>query len=138
MDDFLITNEVVFRVVGGLFRLQKVLLDPKRIKKCVSKLQKWMQSFTGDDEEGVFQYLQKAMIDAFDNHAENLGLTETNALIFRYAFFTINDENQETLFDLFELLILTFVLTEQDGFNQLEVDREFWLELLMIHDFDDT
>jgi len=35
----------------------------------------------------------------------------------RYGFFTIKDENGQNLFSIFELMIITFVLVERDGFH---------------------
>ena len=58
MDDFAITTDVVLRVITGLFKLQKVLLDPKGVLKCFTKIRDWMKNtFEGDDEEGAYLYL---------------------------------------------------------------------------------
>lgn len=41
------------------------------------------------------------------------------------------------MFDLFELMIISFVISERDGFNQLETDNEFSKRFLHMSEFDE-
>ena len=66
----------------------------------------------------------------------NNELNETNVLMMRYGFHSAKNADDQPWFDLFDLLILTFILTERDGFYQLEVDREFSRQLFEIGEFD--
>ena len=52
-------------------------------------------------------------------------MNEANVLMLRYGFFQAKDKNGGELFDIFELIMITFILCERDGFYQLEQDRSF-------------
>ena len=62
MEDFLVNDEVVLKVINGLFRLQKVIIDPKRVKSTLLKVRDWLHSFEGDDAEGGASYLVNKMV----------------------------------------------------------------------------
>lgn len=54
-----------------------------------------------------------------------------NVLMMRYGYHSVKDpESGEEFFDLFDLLILTFISVERDGFYQLEIDNDFSKELI--------
>ena len=76
------------------------------------------------------------LTEAIMAQSANNELEETNVLMMRYGFHAAKNANDQPWFDLFDLLILTFILTERDGFYQLEVDREFSRELFEIGEFD--
>lgn len=65
MKDFHINSEVVMRAINSLFKLQKVLLDPIRVKTTIFKLKKWYDAFTGNEEEAAGAYLVKKLVEAF-------------------------------------------------------------------------
>ena len=124
MSDFHVDNEVLLKTVNGLYTLQKVILDTVAIKKTILKIRDWMLTFDGDNEEGAVSYLRGTLQDTMAM-SENSKLTNANVLFLRYGFHTIKDSNGDNLFDLFDLIRITAVLTERDGFNDLEVDNEF-------------
>ena len=66
----------------------------------------------------------------------NAEIDEPNVLMFRYGLSTAVDSAGKASFDLFDLLILTFIMTDRDGLYQLEVDREFSQRMFEIGDFD--
>ena len=83
-----------------------------------------MLTFAGDNEEGAISYLRGTLTETMAS-AENSKLTNANVLFLRYGFHTIKDSKGDNLFDLFDLIRITALLTERDGFNELEVDNEF-------------
>lgn len=99
-------------------------MDPKRVKRTFVKLQKWFDSFEGNDEEGAAAYVNKEIVNVMGRPA-NAHLTEPNVLMMRYVFFTIKNEDGSKLFDILELIILTMSISERDGFYQLEPDNDF-------------
>ena len=69
--------------------------------------------------------------------SENSELDESNILMLRYGFHTIKNEQNENIFDLFELMIISFVISERDGFNQLETDNEFSKRFFHMSEFEE-
>ena len=65
MEDFHVNDEVVFKVINGLFRLQKIIIDPQRVKRTLLKVRDWLHTFEGDDAEGGAAYLVNKMVEAF-------------------------------------------------------------------------
>jgi len=48
----------------------------------------------------------------------------------RYGYHSVKNSTGEQEFDLFDLLILTFISAERDGFYQLEIDNDFSKKLV--------
>lgn len=117
MTDFEVDTPTVLKTVGSLFKLQKVLIDPKTVKKTFFKLRDWFNTFEGDEEDGAMGYVNKKLVEAMSSHAENAKVSESNVLLIRYAFSTIKNANGEAYFSLFELLILVFCCIDRDGFH---------------------
>lgn len=92
MEDFLVNDEVVLKVINGLFRLQKIIIDPQRVKRTLLKVRDWLHSFEGDDAEGGAQYLVNKMVEAFTKCQQNSEVDEANILMLRYGFHTIKNE----------------------------------------------
>lgn len=92
MEDFHVNDEVVFKVINGLFRLQKIIIDPQRVKRTLLKVRDWLHTFEGDDAEGGAAYLVNKMVEAFTMSKENSGVDESNILMLRYGFHTIKNE----------------------------------------------
>ena len=124
LENFAVNNDVVIKVIGGLFKLQKMILDPKKVRKLFIKLRDWFNAFKGDEAEGVSQFIINSMIEVMSRE-ENQHMNEANVLMLRYGFFQAKDNNGAELFDLIELIMITFILCERDGFYQLEQDRLF-------------
>ena len=141
IQDFHVNNEVVMKSILGLFKMQKVILDPHRVKACFTKLRGWFQRFEGNDEEAASAFILKQLVDALNNNQGlNATVTEINILMCRYAFHKAKAEDGETqLLDMFELMIIMWVSVERDGFNQLEQDKEYSQRLFELaeDEFDD-
>ena len=137
MLDFHINSEIVMKTVKGLFSFQKILLSDKKIKETIFKVKEWFDHFTGNEEEAAMGYLMTKITEAVMSASSNAGVSEVNVLMLRYAFHSAKNEAGENWFDLFDLLILTFLFAERDGFYQLEVDNEFWKRLMEIGEFEE-
>ena len=136
MKDFHISNETVMKTIRGLFKLQKVLVSPKKVKETLYRLKAWFDNFTGNEEEAASGYLLAKMKESVLSASANSELDEPNVLMFRYGLSTAVDSADKPFFDLFDLLILTFIMTDRDGLYQLEVDRDFSQRMFEIGDFD--
>ena len=55
----------------------------------------------------------------------------------RYGYHSVKNSAGEQEFDLFDLLILTFISAERDGFYQLEIDNDFSKKLVQIGEYED-
>ena len=130
IDSFEVTNDVVVKVIGGLYKLQKMILNPKKVQTMFIKMRDWFNDFTGDEDEAAGQFLIGKLVEAMEKNSRNQNLTETNVLMMRYGFHQAKDKNGNELFDLFELIMITFVLVERDGFHQLENDKIFTKKIL--------
>lgn len=136
IEDFEVNHGIVMKVVKGFYKIHKLLLDPKRVKKTFVKLQSWFDSFEGNDEEGAIAYVNNEIVKVMGREA-NSHLTEPNILMMRYVFFTINNKNGEKLFDILELMILTMAISERDGFYQFEIDNDFMKIVYQLADSDE-
>ena len=136
MQDFQINNDTVMKAVRGLFRLQKVLVSAKKVKETMYRLKTWFDAFEGNEEEAASGYLLTKMKESILNASANNALDEPNVLMFRYGLSTAVDSTGKPSFDLFDLIILTFIMSDRDGLYQLEVDRDFSQRLFEIGDFD--
>ena len=92
MEDFHVNDEVVFKVINGLFRLQKIMIDPQRVKRTLLKVRDWLHSFEGDDAEGGAAFLVNKTVEAFTMSQQNSEVDEANILMLRYGFHTIKNE----------------------------------------------
>ena len=100
------------------------------------RLKAWFDHFEGNEEEAASGYLLSKMKEAILSASANSELDEPNVLMFRFGLATATDKAGKPYFDLFDLLILTFIMTDRDGLYQLEVDRDFSQKLFEIGDFD--
>ena len=64
LGDFTINSEIVLKVTKGIFNLQKLLIDPTRVKKTFDKLKQWFESFEGNDEEGAKTFVLNQVVEA--------------------------------------------------------------------------
>ena len=85
----------------------------------------WIDHFEGNEEEAASGFIMGKMTEAIMAASANAELDEPNVLMFRYGFHSAKNAAGEPMFDLFDLLIITFVLSDRDGLYQLEVDRDF-------------
>ena len=115
----------MLKSIKGLFKLQKLLLDAARIKKTIEKVKVWFDHFDGNEEEAAASYITTNLTKAMLAGSVNNEIKEENILMFRYCFHSAKNEAGEHWFDLFDLMIISFILSERDGFYQLEVDYEF-------------
>ena len=46
------------KTVTGCYKLQKVLKDESNVTATIQKVCGWLESFSGDNEEGAHTYLQ--------------------------------------------------------------------------------
>ncbi len=58
MTDFAVNHDVLMKTVTGCFKLQKVLKDEANVTATLQKVCGWLESFSGDNEEGAHTYLQ--------------------------------------------------------------------------------
>ena len=137
MENFTITSEVVMKNIKGLFTLQKVLLNPKKVKDTIFKLKAWFDSFTGNEEEAAVSYLVGKLVESIASTSGNSVIEEANVLMLRNGYHSAKNEAGESRFDLFDLIILTFISAERDGFYQLEVDNHFGKELFELGEYED-
>lgn len=86
MNDFSVNNTSVMKVINGLFKLQKVVLNPKKIRTMLCKMRDWFNAFEGDEEEAAGQFLIKKLVEAMELNKANSELDETNVLMLRYCF----------------------------------------------------
>lgn len=135
VEDFSINHEVVMKNVRSVFLLQKKLLNMEDFKATMTKLRHWMHSFKGNNEEGILRFFVGNISDVMSK-PQNAHLTEQNALMMRYVFLMAKDEAGEQIFDLFDLLRIMWLLVERDGYNELEIDNEYFKELINLSEID--
>ncbi len=56
------------KTVNGCYKLQKVLKDEANVTATLQKVIGWLESFSGDNEEGALTYLQNQYKEVLSKH----------------------------------------------------------------------
>lgn len=76
------------KAIKGLFKLQKVLVTPRKVKETLYRLKAWFDAFEGNEEEAASGYLLNKLKESILSASANSELDEPNVLMFRYGLST--------------------------------------------------
>ena len=94
------------------------MVHPKQVDSAIKKLSHWIETSPGgNDEEAASLFFLEEIIKVLED-PDNDEIDELNVLMIRLALFHMKDHKTgETVFDFWEVMILTMACLNQDEMN---------------------